>query len=293
MSGTVTITEAERRFAALAPGLTAALSFSATDIFSKLVFASGMDVVSMVTARGILVVGFFWCWLRLAPPLRRHSRRARLIAIALGVLFAFNMFALLEAIALLPVSMAILVYFIYPLITGIAAAATGMERLSWRAFVAALAAFLGLALMLAPGFGDLMPLGLILAFVAALSSYVTAGHPRLSRRHRCAADHVVRDAAISRYFHCDFVADPHLECTGDDDRLGWFYHCQYYQHFLGADDLCFHWPHRRLPHGVHHGIQPLLTTVASIVWLGETLSPAQAVGASVMLVSLCAFQLWR
>jgi len=40
-------------------------------------------------------------------------------------------------------------------------------------------------------------------------------------------------------------------------------------------------------------LEPLVTTLASIVLLGEVLSPAQALGAGIMMVSLCAFQLRR
>ena len=50
------------------PGVTAALSFSGVDIMIKLVYASGMDVLTLVSLRGILVVGFMWVWLRTMPP---------------------------------------------------------------------------------------------------------------------------------------------------------------------------------------------------------------------------------
>jgi drug/metabolite transporter (DMT)-like permease len=38
----------------------------------------------------------------------------------------------IEAIRIITVPVAILTYFIYPLLTGLAAAATGIEKLTWR-----------------------------------------------------------------------------------------------------------------------------------------------------------------
>ena len=71
-----------------------------------------MDVLTLVSLRGLLVVVFFWAWLRIAPPARWHSRRETYIAIGLGLLFAMTMFGLLKAVSLLPVSIAILTYFV-------------------------------------------------------------------------------------------------------------------------------------------------------------------------------------
>ena len=53
--------------------------------------------------------------------------RGRWISLGLGVLFAGNVFFLFTAIATIEVPVAILTYFVYPLLTGLAAAATGLE----------------------------------------------------------------------------------------------------------------------------------------------------------------------
>ena len=39
----------------MGPGLTAALSFSAADILLKVVYAAGMDTLTLVSLRGVLV----------------------------------------------------------------------------------------------------------------------------------------------------------------------------------------------------------------------------------------------
>ena len=44
------------RFADLWPSVTAALSFSCVDILIKVVYGSGMDVMTLITLRGVLAV---------------------------------------------------------------------------------------------------------------------------------------------------------------------------------------------------------------------------------------------
>src|SRR5262249_39369332 len=61
---------------------------------------------------------------------------------------AGNVFLLFKAIEAVEVPIAILTYFVYPLLTGLAAAASGLEKVTWRGAAAAIAAFLGLALMI-------------------------------------------------------------------------------------------------------------------------------------------------
>src|SRR5580658_7611235 len=171
------------------PGVAAALSFSGADILVKVVFASGMDVMTMVALRGVLVVAYMFVWLRLRPPPVWHTHRQREIAWIMGVLFTGSMFGLMMAISLLPVSIAILAYFVYPLLTGIAGGITGVDRLGWPALLTALAAFLGLALMLGAGFRDLSGIGITWALAAAgcrtvsllmTRAYLNGTDPRLT-----------------------------------------------------------------------------------------------------------------
>ena len=57
------------------------------------------------------------------------TRAERNLSLVVGVLFAGNVFFLFKAIEAMEVPIAILTYFTYPLLTGLAAAATGVERL--------------------------------------------------------------------------------------------------------------------------------------------------------------------
>jgi drug/metabolite transporter (DMT)-like permease len=282
------------RLANLAPALSAALSFSATDILLKVVYASGMDVLTLVTLRGLLVVAFFWTWLRLAPPARWHTARERVVALGLGVLFAMTMFGLLQAIALLPVSIAILAYFIYPLLTGIAAAVTGVERLGWRALLTAAVAFLGLALMLGQQIGDLSVLGLGFAFGAALCRVVSL----LATRAMLSGT----DARVTTWYSMVpstilFVAGS--LAVGDwqmpQTTRGW-------AAFAGVtltstlSTLLIYISTNivgAFRTALMMNLEPLVTLIFSMLLLEELLTPMQMVGAAAMIASLCAFQFVR
>lgn len=290
----VATTTAPGRLSALAPALTAALSFSVADILLKVIYASGMDVLTLVSLRGLLVVAFFWIWLRLAPPARWHTKRERVMALGLGVLFAMTMFGLLKAISLLPVSIAILAYFIYPLLTGIGAALTGVERLGWHALLTAVAAFLGLALMLGQQIRDLSWLGLAFAFGAAVCRVVSL----LGTRALLSGT----DARVTTWYSMVpstvlFVAASLVvgEWHFPSSAWGW-------GAFLGAamtttlSTLLIYMstntvgPFRT---ALVMNLEPLMTLVFSMVLLGESLTPVQLLGAGVMIGSLCAFQFVR
>jgi drug/metabolite transporter (DMT)-like permease len=292
MSSIASTTAVERRFAALLPGITAALSFSAADVFGKIVFTDGMDVLSFVTTRGILTVGVFWLWLRVAPPARRHTRRERVISIGVGLMFTANIFGLLLAIQLLPLSIAILTYFIYPLLTGLTGAITGIDRVGWRGIFAAAAAFIGLALMLGARIGDVDMLGVAGALTAAVLRVVSLMITRASLHNT--------DSRLNTWYSLVpsaviFLVFSLLTQTWNppESTLGW-------AAFAGMSvtstvsvltifvSIARIGPFRT---ALIMNLEPLVSTLASVVLLGEVLLPVQALGGALMLVALCAFQL--
>jgi drug/metabolite transporter (DMT)-like permease len=278
----------------LIPAVSAAVSFSVADILLKVVYASGMDVLTLVTLRGLLVVAFFAVWLRIDPPVRWHTRRERLVALGLGVLFAMTMFGLLQAIALLPVSIAILAYFIYPLLTGIGAAITGVERLGWGALLTAVVAFLALGLMLGQQLAELSMLGLVFAFGTALCRAVSLLLTRAMLNGT--------DARVTTWYSMVpsaviFVAASVVVSEWQLPQTGWGWGA-----FLGVSltttlsTLLIYistnsiGPFRT---ALMMNLEPLLTLTFSMLLLQEVLTPLQILGAGTMIGSLCAFQFVR
>jgi len=103
----------------------AAVTFSAADISGKVALTSGADVLTLLSFRSIVGAGLVFAWLRLDKPATALTRDAKWISLGFGVLMTANMFGLFKAIELVPVSIAVLTYFIYPLLTGILGAMTG------------------------------------------------------------------------------------------------------------------------------------------------------------------------
>lgn len=276
------------------PGIAAALSFSGVDILIKVVFASGMDVVTMVSLRGVLVVAFMYAWLRLRPPPVRHTPRQRAIAWVLGVLFAGTMFGLMMAISLLPVSIAILAYFAYPLLTGVAGGITGVDRLGLPALLTALAAFFGLALMLGSEFDHLSGPGIAWALAAAgfrtvsllmTRAYLNGTDARLTTWYS------MLPSTLMFVIAAIFAGDWHMPGSA----LGW-------GAFIGTSVgstlstlLIYISTNRVGPFRTAFimNLEPLVTTLLSMLLLQELLTPVQAFGAMIMLVSLCVFQFAR
>lgn len=287
-------TATPNRLTDLLPGLTAAVSFSIADILLKVVFASGMDVLSLASLRGVLVVAFFMLWLRAAPPPRRHTGREKLIALGIGLMFSVTMFGLLQSVALLPVSIAILAYFVYPLLTGLAGAATGVDRVGWRALVAAMAAFVGLGMMLGFNLHELAPLGLASAFIAAIARVVTL---LLTRAYLNRAD-----ARLTTWYSMVPSTAVYLialawigSWSAPATAVGW-------GAFVGVSvtttlsTLMIYISTARIGPfrtALIMNLEPLLTTLFSMLLLGETLTPVQGAGAALMIASLVAFQLMR
>jgi len=251
-------------------------------------------VMTMVSLRGLLVVAFMAVWLRIQPPPVRHTHRQRLIAWLIGLLFAGTMFGLMEAISLLPVSIAILAYFVYPLMTGVAGGITGVDRLGWSALLTALAAFLGLALMLGAEFNHLSTAGIIWALAAAAlrttsllmtRAYLNGTDPRLTTWYSMLPSTLV--------FLVGSVAIGDWHMPGS--ALGWAAFAGTSVGSTLSTLLIYLSTNRIGPFRTAFimNLEPLVTTILSLLLLNEFLSPLQALGAAVMLVSLLVFQFVR
>ena len=160
--------------------------------------------------------------------------------------------------------------------------------------LAATAAFFGLALMLGAQFGGLSAVGLASAFLAAGCRVVS-----LLLTRACLNG---TDARLTTWYSMVpstalFVAAALWvgEWNLPQTSLGW-------GAFVGVSigstlsTLMIYISTNRVGPfrtGMTMNLEPLVTTLASIALLGEFLSPVQALGAGVMLASLCAFQFVR
>ncbi len=283
----------ERRLA-LGPGVIAATSFAFSDVLAKLVFAAGGDVLTLALVRGVIGLGILYVSLRIGPPLKPDTARTRMIALALGLLFAAVVYGLFQAIALITVPVAVLTYFIYPLLTGIGGFIFGVERLSWQGALAAVAAFCGLALMIGAYPAHLSTLGIALALGAAVSRAVFLlvarvelqdADPRLTTWNSLISSTAAFAiaAAVTTNWHPPQTA------------LGWFSVLVVSVSTASGILMLYVSTGRIGPFrtALIMNLEPLLASLLSVPLLGEILTPLQAVGGAIMLAALVAFQLWR
>jgi drug/metabolite transporter (DMT)-like permease len=278
----------------IGPALLGAFSFACADVLIKVTFRAGADALTASTLRGIVGLAFLMLWLRFAQKSAPATPRARRIALALGVLFAANVFLVFKAVEAIEVPIAILTYFVYPLLTGISAAAVGLEPLSWKGAVAALIAFVGLGVMLGAH-----PAGLALAgVVAALAAAVCRVLLLLLTR---ALLQGVNPLAITFYSMVSstvlFVLASLvlLDWQPPATALGWVAVIALGISVMGGILGVFASTGRIGPFrtALFMNLEPLLTTIGSAVVLDEVITPVQALGGAVMLGALMAFQLRR
>jgi drug/metabolite transporter (DMT)-like permease len=280
--------------AMIGPALLGAASFACADVLSKVTFRAGGDVLTVSTLRGVIGLAVLFVWLRLARPPTRIARREKWISLGLGVLFAANVFLLFKAIEAIEVAIAILTYFVYPLLTGIAAAVIGLEKLSWRGALTAVSAFLGLGMILGA-----TPASLALAGV--LAALAAAGCRVLLLLLTRATMQSANPLAITLY---SMVSSTALLAAASLVTLNWqppltavgwlallALSISVMTGILGVFASTMRiGPFRT---ALFMNLEPLLTAIGGTAFLGELLTPLQALGGAVMIVSLTVFQLRR
>ncbi|MFO1362964.1 MAG: DMT family transporter [Burkholderiales bacterium] len=146
-----------------------AASLGAGHVCARVAFTHGVSVLTAATARSLLAAALLLALLRLQRtpvlPLPREFPRTLL----LGVLIAGQTAMIQVAVALLPVTIALLVFYTYPFFTGLASILLGSERFSWRLAATLLAAFVGLALVLGVSLQPVHPLGIAAALGASVA----------------------------------------------------------------------------------------------------------------------------
>jgi drug/metabolite transporter (DMT)-like permease len=285
---------ARERLYDIGPGVTAATAFAITDILSKFVFAAGTDVLTLSLFRGLVGLAMMYVYLRVGPPPPPQTSQTRRIQLGLGILFAGIVFGIFKALELVPVSIAILTYFAYPLLTGIAGAALGIDRLTWRGTAAAVAAFFGLVLTIRAHPEDIALAGVAFALFAACCRVAVL---LIARAKLNDADPRVTtwNSLVSSTVIFAVAALVTLNWKNPQTALGWAAVIAVSVCTAVATLTIFISTARIGPFrtALIMNLEPLLATLLSVPVLGETMTPIQALGGAIMLTALVAFQLRR
>ena len=265
------------------------VSFALTNTTASLAFIGGSDPLAIANAR------FTFAALALAVILRATGARFSLpqrdayVAIALGLITAVYSFAVLRAIEILPVSLAVLIFFMFPLFTSLIVAVMGWEKLTGTTVAAALIAFAGLALALGVDREGLAISGVIygliggfgLAIVSAVSSRVIR-----SGDSRPVTLYIVTTAAA--VFIVVTLGRGDLQLP--QSSSGWvgfagtsvFYTSGIILYFA---TIALIGPAKAT---LYSYVEPLFTMAVAFLVLGELLMPLQIVGALIVVGALAA-----
>ena len=157
-------------------GLAAAAFFGVSHSVVVLAYNGGSNPLSVSATRFILPIIILLAFLSIRRRKIFMPGRFGALAIVLGLVTAVYTLALLLSLDFLPAGIAILVFYLFPIFTGIIVAIMGRAQLDRKTSWAALVAILGLGLALGLRFDDYSPAGIALAVVAALGLAVVSAY---------------------------------------------------------------------------------------------------------------------
>jgi drug/metabolite transporter (DMT)-like permease len=268
----------------------AALGFGLSPPLTQVANAGGGDPLTINLLRFLLTAGALAWLARRAPAGSAITPGHRLIAaLPLGVAFALAGSGYLVAIRSIPVSVATVIFYAFPIVTLLIGAALGWERLGRARLAAAIACFAGIALAIGFAPGALDPLGLAAAVAAAAGS---VGVSLLGARPSPPGDRdrMRADAALV----AAFLMVPAVAATGGPGipsggtalvaflGVGAIYALATVLWLVAMAKLGA----GRAALGMN--IEPVATLLAARLVLDERLAPAQALGAITVLAALVA-----
>jgi len=232
-----------------------------------------------------------------ALALRRPLRPARrdwlpLLGVALGAFGTTNGY--LTSVAFIPVSLAVLIFYTFPLVVGIAEPLLERRPVGARLLLCSVVAFAGLGLALGPSFDTLDWRGILLAVVASGSALVAfLSTRRLSQQ----ADSIGSSAGTLAlcFLGMCLVLPLTSSFTLPQGTVGWLGLAAAATLFMGAYFLQL-LSLRLAPAGpvaLIYNVEPALTVVLAWLILSTALSWVQALGVALVIAALVAAALRR
>lgn len=265
--------------------LAAAFLISLTNVLAPILYDNGSNALTYLTLRFVFFVAVCRLWFRLRGISSDVTPRQRLNAYGAGGAYVVGAGCLLSSFAYIPVSMAVLILYLFPLLTMIATNALDRRPPNATEALCLLAAFMGLALALGVNFETLHPLGLGLAGLGAIgiaAFVVWSGRSlqdvdsTVSTYHMAVSGAVL--ATVATLASDSFTMDiPSL--------YGWLVFTAAVLSFAAAFFAMFSGV--RLVGSVRFGMlmntEPVITIALSLMLLGESLTVLQYAGAALII----------
>jgi drug/metabolite transporter (DMT)-like permease len=280
--------------AGIALALASAVAFALANTSASVAYHGGSNPLTVAAIRFLLPAGTLVVWLRMnGVPLSLPARDGW-VAVALGVVTAVYSWALLTAIGAIPLALAVLVFYLFPLVATVILAVCGWEKFGWPTIAAIVLAFAGVTLALDPHGGRLDFVGVALALGAALGlGIVIAVSSRVFRAgdSRPVTLYIAAVAALVLIVLCAAHGEFVLPQTG----FGWlgfvgtsvFYAFAMIAFFIAISMIG---PVRV---SLLSYAEPVVAAGLGVTLLGETLVPLQIAGITLVITALVGATLWQ
>ncbi len=132
----------------IAVALIAGAAFALANTSAGITYAGGSNPLTVASTRFLLPTAALIAWLRLSGVSLVLPKCQAVVAVLLGAVTALYNWALLKSFNSIPLALAVLIIYLYPLIAAILIAGFGWDKFAWRTGAAIVVAFFGLALAL-------------------------------------------------------------------------------------------------------------------------------------------------
>lgn len=283
----------ENRRIGIALVLTSAVAFAVGPTAAKVALDNGANVLTVVAVRGLIGAALLALLVILFRQDFRIGRTALRWCLACAAFSAVMVYGLIGAVAYIPVSVAILIFFVHPIVIAVIVhwRGRGGDRLTGGKLLLALAALAGLALALAPTFDTLDMTGIALAALAAITICGSILCGARAQQHATSTQVNLYVTALGGAAFA-VIASALGAWSWPVNAAGW----------LGivaagvgiaVGLLCFFASFRYLSPvraTMLSNAEPLLSIVLAAVILGQWLSPVQWLGAAIMIGAIVLFE---
>jgi len=164
----INVTSHSRTWVGVVVALAAAAGYAVANTSATLAYQGGSNPMTVAATRFLVPTVALLLWLRLTGVSLVLPRRDTLLAILLGLVTAVYTWALLRSFSALPFALAVLIFYLFPLLAAVIAAVFGWEKFNWKIGAAIVLALVGLALALGVRGGNLDAGGIVLSLIAAV-----------------------------------------------------------------------------------------------------------------------------
>lgn len=281
------MTEYPHRRKGLTLAFSAAVSLAFITTFAKLTYQNGSTPLTLITLRAVAGVLVLVILARLIEGPIKIERKAVPSLLMAGLGLGMITLGYMSSVAYIPVGLAALIFYLFPLVLLIYEAIRDQRRPGIRRIMAFSLAFMGLALALGPSLENLDIRGVALAFMGGLGTVVLfIGGQKASESLGplsigAAANIIILPVMAGIMIAFDSYALP-------DTDLGWtalLLACVAY--LLGVSGqlaaVRFAKPSEA---ALIHNIEPVVSIAIAWFVLNEVLSPIQLTGVALVIISI-------